>query len=200
MAKTMSPMLLGRQIDGLWHTGIVAYGLEYFYGSHGIAYVEPGKVGIGRPTEIADLGTSEIPYEVFQEFLVELEKDRFKGSKYHVWTTTVTLFPTKSLSFSPGREFQPRSSVCLRMLWAHLSAKCSVRISTQWWAKWTEWTISTRRQPRWRERTNGQLAMINNRTVLHRQLHQLLPQTTQQQLLLILLQLRSSQNIQTWIS
>lgn len=25
-------MLLGRQIEGVWHTGVVVYGREYFYG------------------------------------------------------------------------------------------------------------------------------------------------------------------------
>ncbi len=29
MARMMSPQLLGKQIDGIWHTGLVAYGYEY---------------------------------------------------------------------------------------------------------------------------------------------------------------------------
>ena len=32
MAKGMSQMFLGKQIDGVWHTSIVVYGVEYYFG------------------------------------------------------------------------------------------------------------------------------------------------------------------------
>lgn len=41
LASMMSPALLGRHIEGIWHTSIVIYGREYFYGSHGIQSVPP---------------------------------------------------------------------------------------------------------------------------------------------------------------
>ena len=31
----------GKQIEGIWHTGIVAYGREWFYGGNGIENVPP---------------------------------------------------------------------------------------------------------------------------------------------------------------
>ncbi len=40
MAKSLSPMLLGKSIEGVWHTSIVAYDMEYFYGG-GICYDFP---------------------------------------------------------------------------------------------------------------------------------------------------------------
>lgn len=41
MAKTMSPMFLGKVIEGVWHTGLVVYEKEYFYGG-GICVGVPG--------------------------------------------------------------------------------------------------------------------------------------------------------------
>jgi hypothetical protein len=32
MAKSLSPMFLGKTIEGVWHTGLVVYGNEYYYG------------------------------------------------------------------------------------------------------------------------------------------------------------------------
>jgi len=32
MAKNLSMGFLGQQFDGIWHTGIVVFGNEYFYG------------------------------------------------------------------------------------------------------------------------------------------------------------------------
>lgn len=32
MAKAFSPMFLGKLIEGIWHTGLVIYGSEYYFG------------------------------------------------------------------------------------------------------------------------------------------------------------------------
>jgi desumoylating isopeptidase 1 len=53
LARSMSGALLGKQIDGIWHTGIVVYGVEYFYGG-GIQYATPGQSMAGQPTKIEE--------------------------------------------------------------------------------------------------------------------------------------------------
>lgn len=40
LARQLSPALLGQQIDGVWHSAIVAWGREIFFG-HGISIVAP---------------------------------------------------------------------------------------------------------------------------------------------------------------
>ena len=32
MARQMSPMLIGKSIEGIYHTGLEIYGIEYYYG------------------------------------------------------------------------------------------------------------------------------------------------------------------------
>ena len=34
-------LIPGKQIDGIWHTGIVVYGREYFFGGDGIMNCPP---------------------------------------------------------------------------------------------------------------------------------------------------------------
>lgn len=41
VASVMSQMLLGQRIDGIWHTGVVVFGKEWFFGSSGIQSCMP---------------------------------------------------------------------------------------------------------------------------------------------------------------
>lgn len=41
VAAVMSQMLLGQHIEGIWHTAIVVYGREFFFGSSGIQSCMP---------------------------------------------------------------------------------------------------------------------------------------------------------------
>lgn len=41
VAAVMSQMILGQQIEGIWHTSVVVYGREFFYGGSGIQSCMP---------------------------------------------------------------------------------------------------------------------------------------------------------------
>ena len=47
MAKAMSQQLVGKQIDGVWHTGIVVYNKEYYFGGR-ISYDPPARTPFGK--------------------------------------------------------------------------------------------------------------------------------------------------------
>lgn len=55
MARMMSLPLTGKQIDGIWHTSIVVYGREIYYGQ-GISECRPGMSHHGRPLQVIDFG------------------------------------------------------------------------------------------------------------------------------------------------
>ena len=52
MAASLSPMLLGRSIEAIYHTAVVVYGREYFYGGDGVTFCQPGTTMLGQPREI----------------------------------------------------------------------------------------------------------------------------------------------------
>ena len=41
MARQFSAMFLGKHFDGVWHTGIVTYGKEWYFGNAGIDCCPP---------------------------------------------------------------------------------------------------------------------------------------------------------------
>eukprot|EP00667_Euglena_gracilis_P027178 EG_transcript_33413 len=82
LAASMSPMFLGRRIDGIWHTGVVAYGKEWFFGG-GICYGSPGRTPFGGPTQRLPMGRSFVPPSVFREFLLDATHS-FNAATYNL--------------------------------------------------------------------------------------------------------------------
>jgi len=64
MARSLSPSLIGRQIDGIWHTSIVVFGYEFFYGQGIFVTDRVGRTQYGTPVEIKDMGVTQLPQEV----------------------------------------------------------------------------------------------------------------------------------------
>ncbi|KAF9447302.1 thioredoxin family protein [Macrolepiota fuliginosa MF-IS2] len=73
MARSLSVQLTGRQIDGIWHTSIVVFGREIFYGQ-GVNITGPGQSHHGRPLQIIDMGETAIDKETFNEYLEDIRE------------------------------------------------------------------------------------------------------------------------------
>jgi len=125
MARTMSMQFLGKQIDAVYHTGIVVYGSEYFYGG-GIQSAAAGMTVAGRPMKIIPLGFTQIPQSTFHAFLDEVSP-QFTPDKYNLIRhncnnfsdaisnfllgkpipTYITGLPEEALNTPMGRAFLP---------------------------------------------------------------------------------------------
>ena len=101
MARSMSPALLGRQIDGIWHTGIVVHGQEYYFGG-GIQVGYPGGTHSGRPVQVIPMGETHIPEELLQEFLAEISH-RFTMHTYNLLRWNCNNFSNEVAQFLVGR-------------------------------------------------------------------------------------------------
>eukprot|EP00026_Physarum_polycephalum_P006495 Phypoly_transcript_06539.p1 GENE.Phypoly_transcript_06539~~Phypoly_transcript_06539.p1 ORF type:complete len:512 (+),score=69.70 Phypoly_transcript_06539:146-1681(+) len=102
MARQFSPALLGRQINGIWHTGIVVYGKEYYYGG-GILNDVPLRTPYGNPVETHNLGTTEITQEMFEDFLNGL-RSKYSMEKYHLLENNCNHFTNECSQFLLGKD------------------------------------------------------------------------------------------------
>jgi desumoylating isopeptidase 1 len=82
MARTLSRQLTGKQIDGIWHTAVVVYGKEYCFGQ-GIEILIPGHSHYGTPIDRINMGTTQIPLDVFREYIDDM-KTVWTRDKYHL--------------------------------------------------------------------------------------------------------------------
>lgn len=107
LARSMSQALLGRQIDGVWHTGIVAYGMEWYFGSGGISSCPPCGTILGQPDEKKFQGRTAVSYDDFYSHISNLSQTTFKGSDYHLLNHNCNNFSDHISEFLTGRKIPP---------------------------------------------------------------------------------------------
>jgi len=84
-AKWLTPFLVGHSIAGIWHTGIVVCGKEYWFGGH-IFESERGTTPFGTPTQIQTLGETMRTREDLWNFIQTSLVDEFTEANYDVLT------------------------------------------------------------------------------------------------------------------
>ncbi|ODN76031.1 hypothetical protein L202_05982 [Cryptococcus amylolentus CBS 6039] len=102
LAKSMSMMLTGKQIDGIWHTSVVAFGREVYYGQ-GILQSTPGTTHHGPPQEVIDLGETHIDEETYFEYIASLG-EMYQPDKYHLIEFNCNHFSADVVGFLTGGE------------------------------------------------------------------------------------------------
>ncbi|CAN6288001.1 unnamed protein product [Urochloa humidicola] len=97
MARQLSTTILGKAIEGIWHTGVVVYGREYYFGG-GIQQGQPGRTPYGTPVRVEDLGVTHVPREVFEDFLREIGP-RYTPATYSLLTHNCNNFSNEAAQF-----------------------------------------------------------------------------------------------------
>mmetsp|Transcript_8822 Transcript_8822/g.17446 ORF Transcript_8822/g.17446 Transcript_8822/m.17446 type:complete len:610 (-) Transcript_8822:325-2154(-) len=100
MARAMSQSMLGFHVDAVYHTGVVAFGREYFYGG-GIQRMDHDAVvrtfGL-TPVEKISLGTTSKTQEEFHDFLESIKSD-FTPEKYDLFHNNCNNFSDRAAKF-----------------------------------------------------------------------------------------------------
>ncbi|XP_068161572.1 desumoylating isopeptidase 1b [Antennarius striatus] len=104
MARQLSYAMLGKQLDGIWHTAIVIHGTEYFFGGQGISSCSPGGTILGEPDSIVDLGSTEVSSEIFLEYVVALGESTYRGDKYNLFEHNCNTFSNEVAQFLTGKK------------------------------------------------------------------------------------------------
>eukprot|EP00002_Diphylleia_rotans_P021830 TRINITY_DN4258_c0_g1_i10.p2 TRINITY_DN4258_c0_g1~~TRINITY_DN4258_c0_g1_i10.p2 ORF type:complete len:515 (-),score=99.45 TRINITY_DN4258_c0_g1_i10:3028-4572(-) len=104
MAASFSQALIGKKIDGIWHTGVYVFGKEYYFGggiqSDPINYVE---ARVGKPLKTLLLGYTYIPKEMFHEYLHEISP-QFTPQTYNLFTHNCNNFSSEVARFLTGND------------------------------------------------------------------------------------------------
>nr|XP_020443543.1 desumoylating isopeptidase 1-like [Monopterus albus] len=104
MARQLSPLMLGKQLDGIWHTGVVVHGKEHYFVGEGISSCLPGGTLLGEPDSIVDLGFTEVPEDIFMEHLTSLGESTYGNDKYNLFEHNCNTFSNEVAQFLTGKK------------------------------------------------------------------------------------------------
>ncbi|KAL0841642.1 hypothetical protein ABMA28_015294 [Loxostege sticticalis] len=102
MASLLSPAIIGRQIEGVWHTSIVVYEREFFYGGGGITSCAPGGTQLGPPHQVEKLGETFVPFQVFGDYIQGLATTTYTPAAYRLLEHNCNHFSEEIAQFLCG--------------------------------------------------------------------------------------------------
>ncbi|XWS76107.1 hypothetical protein CRYUN_Cryun01aG0148500 [Craigia yunnanensis] len=100
LAQQLSMTFLGKVIEGIWHSGVVVYGNEYYFGG-GIQHASLGTTPYGKPIRVIDLGVTHVPKDVFEMYLLEISP-RYTAETYSLLTHNCNNFSNEVAQFLVG--------------------------------------------------------------------------------------------------
>eukprot|EP00027_Filamoeba_sp_ATCC50430_P008729 CAMPEP_0168548118 /NCGR_PEP_ID=MMETSP0413-20121227/4393_1 /TAXON_ID=136452 /ORGANISM="Filamoeba nolandi, Strain NC-AS-23-1" /LENGTH=508 /DNA_ID=CAMNT_0008578405 /DNA_START=129 /DNA_END=1655 /DNA_ORIENTATION=- len=102
MARQFSAALLGKVLEGIWHTGVIVHGKEFYWG--GMLQEDiPGQTPYGTPTKVVDLGETHVPYEIVKEYITSVS-DRYTISTYSLLSNNCNNFSNELCQFLTGNN------------------------------------------------------------------------------------------------
>eukprot|EP00927_Polykrikos_kofoidii_P035360 TRINITY_DN29938_c0_g1_i1.p1 TRINITY_DN29938_c0_g1~~TRINITY_DN29938_c0_g1_i1.p1 ORF type:complete len:484 (+),score=89.31 TRINITY_DN29938_c0_g1_i1:320-1771(+) len=102
-AAALAPYLIQEELQGVWHTGIVVFGKEYYFGGD-IYYDTPSKTGFGPPRRVILLGYTLRQREELHAFIVDELKPMFSREAYDAARNNCNHFTDRLSLFLVGKH------------------------------------------------------------------------------------------------
>eukprot|EP00928_Gymnodinium_smaydae_P078994 TRINITY_DN63026_c0_g1_i1.p1 TRINITY_DN63026_c0_g1~~TRINITY_DN63026_c0_g1_i1.p1 ORF type:complete len:635 (+),score=150.12 TRINITY_DN63026_c0_g1_i1:128-2032(+) len=103
VADAASEFVVGEKLEGIWHTGLVVFGKEYYYGKDTV-YDEAGATSFGKPTRTVHLGYTLWRQQELHEYVVSELKPLFHRGTYDVITNNCNHFSDRVAMYLVGRH------------------------------------------------------------------------------------------------
>ena len=94
-------MLLGKTIEGVWHTGLIINDVEYYY-SGGICRDYKGNTPYGTPVKNLVIGATKKTNAEFMAWISSVSNE-FTAEKYHLFYHNCNSFTNAAAIFLTGK-------------------------------------------------------------------------------------------------
>lgn len=97
-ARWWSPVLFGKNMESVWHCGVIVHDKEYRYGGN-IFESRPGRTAFGEPARVSKLGFTHRSRDEVLSFINRRLAHRFAVDSYQVFTNNSNNFCDEFLVF-----------------------------------------------------------------------------------------------------
>ncbi|KAJ1927931.1 hypothetical protein IWQ60_002487 [Tieghemiomyces parasiticus] len=103
LARQLSPQLVGRLVEGIWHTSVVVYGTEWYYGQ-GVLRAKPGSTAHGAPLQRLAMGHTKVSVEELVSFVTRLAEAKYTADRYRLLDHNCNHFSAEVVQYLTGGE------------------------------------------------------------------------------------------------
>ena len=104
LLRTMGRNLIGRNIDGIWHTSCVVFGVEYYY-QGGIQKAKPETTPFGKPYRKLNYGSTTKSIKELETYINTLHS-KFNANNYDLIKNNCNHFSDTAVYYLTGRHLQ----------------------------------------------------------------------------------------------
>uniref|UniRef100_A0A0X3PIL8 Desumoylating isopeptidase 1 n=2 Tax=Schistocephalus solidus TaxID=70667 RepID=A0A0X3PIL8_SCHSO len=104
VSNLLSESLLGKHLEGIWHTAVVVFGSEYFFGVHGVRKCKPGALSIGKPNKRLLIGQTEFTEEEILEFIQKMADGPYREGTYDLFEHNCIYFSEDVIRHLTGKS------------------------------------------------------------------------------------------------
>lgn len=124
LANKISPYMVSKQLEGLWHSGLCVFGKEYFF-SRDTVFDEAGGTSFGKPKKVINLGVTLWRQSELHKYIVDELKPVFHRETYDIVQNNCNHFTDRLCLFLLGKHLPEEvleqtgvltSSTTIRML------------------------------------------------------------------------------------
>ena len=101
MATKVAKFMTGKDVEAIWHTSLVVYGNEYFFGG-GICIGQPKCTPYGIPIKESVFGKTKKTQEEFEKYLKSID-DKYNEQTYHLINNNCNHFTNDICIFLCGK-------------------------------------------------------------------------------------------------
>lgn len=103
LASKLAPWLLGAPLEGLWHTGVVVFGKEYYFGGD-IFHDTPADTAFGTPHKSLEWGVTLRTQQELHKFIVKELQPLFNRNVYDIIHRNCNHFSDRVCAFLTGKN------------------------------------------------------------------------------------------------
>lgn len=102
IVKGLSEVILGKKVEGIWHTAVYVFEREYYYAG-GINKSQPRKTKFGKPIKEINFGYSKKTKKEFEDYLRSIN-NKFTSNNYDLISHNCNHFTDTALYFLTGKH------------------------------------------------------------------------------------------------